>query len=128
MCRLPSLANLVTPDVAERALGAILVLNLFDALATLFWVHGGFATEANPVMAQAMESGPAPFILAKVALVTLAAGLLWRLREHHMARLALIPLGLLYAGVCGGHVGFGVLAGAVAALPPEVSSLLPAVA
>jgi hypothetical protein len=93
------------------------MLNLFDALATLLWVRLGLATEANPVMAQALDTGPGLFILAKVMLVTLAVGLLWRLRGERLARLAAVPLGSLYAMVAGGHVGFGLLAGIVNLVP-----------
>ncbi len=84
----------------------MLILNLFDAIATLAWIEAGLATEANPVMAGALQGGPAAFILSKVALVTLAAGLLWRFRKQEFARVALIPVGLLYALVAGSHVGY----------------------
>lgn len=101
----------------EGGLRIVLLLNLFDAFATLFWVEGGMATEANPVMAGALEGGPSAFILSKVALVTLAAGLLWRFRKETFARLALIPVGLLYAGVAGSHVGFALYRLGVALIP-----------
>jgi hypothetical protein len=77
----------------------------------------GLATEANPVMAGALEGGPASFILSKVALVTLAAGLLWRFRKQSFARAALIPVGLLYAGVAGTHVGFAMYRSLAALIP-----------
>ncbi len=95
----------------------MLVLNLFDALATLGWIELGLATEANPVMAGALEGGPAAFILSKVALVTLAVGLLYRFRKEPFARAALIPVGLLYAGVAGSHVGFALHRGLLSVLP-----------
>jgi hypothetical protein len=101
----------------EGGLRSLVMLNLFDALATLLWVRLGLATEANPVMAQALDTGPGLFILAKVMLVTLAVGLLWRLRGERLARLAAVPLGSLYAMVAGGHVGFGLLAGIVNLVP-----------
>ena len=101
----------------EGGLRIMLILNLFDALATIGWIEAGLATEANPVMAGALEGGPAAFILSKVALVTLAAGLLWRFRKETFARLALIPVGMLYAGVAGTHVGFALYRGLVALVP-----------
>lgn len=101
----------------EGGLRTVLVLNLFDALATLAWIELGLASEANPVMAGALEGGPAAFILSKVALVTLAAGLLWRLRKQPFARAALIPVGLLYAGVAGTHVGYALYQSLVSLIP-----------
>jgi|GEM_PF-3009670 len=109
--------GILSDNSFEGGLRILVMLNLFDALATLFWVEAGLATEANPVMAQALDSGPALFILSKVALVSLAVGLLWRLRAERFARIAAIPLGGLYALVAGGHVGFGMLAGLVRLLP-----------
>ncbi len=101
--------RLTGPITFERALGTLLLLNLLDAVFTLGWVHFGVATEANPVMAGAIVLGPGVFILSKVALVTLAVGLLWRNREHLAARWAVVPLSLLYAFVAGGHIGFAIL-------------------
>ena len=95
----------------EAGLAALLVLNLFDALFTLGWVHAGLATEANPMMAQAMDSGPGLFVLSKVALVGLAVALLYRQRHVESARMALVPLCALYSLVGGGHLGFALLKG-----------------
>ena len=90
----------------EGGLRVVLTLNLFDALATLFWIEAGLATEANPIMRAALESGPHLFVLSKIALVSLATVMLWRHRAHRSARLAVVPVGLLYALVAGAHVGF----------------------
>jgi hypothetical protein len=101
--------RMTNPRIFERALGILLVINLLDALFTLGWVHSGVATEANPIMAGALGTGPGFFIATKVALVTLATALLWRNRDHLTARWALVPVALLYAFVAGGHVGFAIL-------------------
>ncbi len=101
--------RMTAPRTFERALGVLLVLNLLDAAFTLAWIYSGVATEANPVMAGAMVLGPGFFIATKVALVTLAAALLWRNREHLTARWAVVPVALLYAFVAGGHIGFAIL-------------------
>jgi hypothetical protein len=103
--------RLTTHRSFEAGLGALVVLNLADALFTLGWVEVGLATEANPVMAGAMTLGPGLFVLSKVALVTLATTLLYRNRSLLTARLALVPLALLYAFVGGGHVGFALYQG-----------------
>jgi hypothetical protein len=90
----------------DKGLRAILWLNLVDALGTLTWLQLGLATEANPVMNWALQLGPSVFILSKVALVCLAVTLLWRYREVAGARLALVPVAMLYALVAGTHIGF----------------------
>ena len=90
----------------DRGLRAILCLNLIDALATLTWLEMGLATEANPVMNWALQLGPATFILSKVALVCLSVALLWRHRDIATARLALVPVAMLYALIVGTHLGF----------------------
>ena len=48
-----------------------MLLNLFDACATLFMVSNG-ATEVNPIMAHAIEVGPAFFVAIKIILFTFA--------------------------------------------------------
>lgn len=103
--------RLTTPRSFEAGLAALLVLNLFDAVFTLGWVESGLATEANPVMAGALELGPGLFILSKIALVGFASLLLYRNKESGMARLALVPMASLYAFVGGGHVGFALYKG-----------------
>jgi len=107
--------RLTSPASFENGLRALLVLNLFDAFLTLLWVSVGLATEANPVMAEAIGHGPAAFLLSKITLVSLAVLLLWRNRDALTARLALIPVALLYAFVGGGHIGFAIKQGLDAA-------------
>jgi hypothetical protein len=100
--------RLTSPASFENGLRALLVLNLFDAFLTMLWVYNGLATEANPVMAEAMGYGPVGFVFTKIALVSLAVLLLWRNRESLSARFALIPVAVLYAYVGGGHIGFAI--------------------
>lgn len=50
---------------------AAMMLNLFDAWATLFIISKG-GIEINPVMAYAIEVGPWFFVTVKVVLFTLA--------------------------------------------------------
>lgn len=119
--RLDLLARLTSLRSFESGLRALLLLNLLDAFCTIAWIHWGHAAEANPLMAQAIGLGPAVFILSKVALVCLAVTLLWRHRHVASARLALVPLALLYAAVGGAHMGHALVAGIAAA--PEVIAL-----
>lgn len=98
--------GITTSSSFEAGLRALILLNVMDAFFTLQWIDKGKATEANPIMAFALDHGPGFFILSKVALVLLAGGLLWRHRERFTARLALVPVAILYAYVAGGHLGF----------------------
>jgi len=106
MTRVTTLDALVQEEALERSLRLVILLNLMDALYTQAWVHWGWATEANPVMAGAMDMGPSVFILSKVALVSLSVWVLWNNRDQLMARLSVIPLAALYAFVGGHHLGF----------------------
>lgn len=111
----PTLARpwggLLSTESIEKGLLALFLLNLLDAVATLLWVEAGLATEANPVMAAALDSGPATFLGAKIAVVTLSMALLWRHRARLFPRIAAIPLCLLYAAVGGVHLGVAVWLG-----------------
>lgn len=99
------MTSLLTAVSFEQALRALLVLNLFDLVSTQFWVHSGLTSEANPVMAQAMELSPLSFGAAKMGLVMFSVGLLWMHRDKRFARLAVLPALSLYVLVSGGHVG-----------------------
>lgn len=70
--------------------GAVVVLNLFDAMFTLFYTHVGMATESNPLMLQVLSASPIVFMLAKLGLVSLGVMLLWRLRHHRTAVAGLV--------------------------------------
>lgn len=56
------LAALLSWDSAAFA-----VICLADMLTTLYWVHAGVASEANPVLARALQAGPACFAGEKIA-------------------------------------------------------------
>ena len=80
----------------EGVVKAVLVLNLIDAVLTLVWIQTGLATEANPVMAELVHNSPVAFILAKIALVSLGSGLLWRLRTRPLAVVGIFAVFLAY--------------------------------
>lgn len=69
-------------------LGSILVFNLFDAVATIFWVHALLAVEANPLMDHLLQYSPVLFVAVKMLLVSLGASLLWQKRSYLMTVLA----------------------------------------
>jgi len=106
MARASVLDGLTEMNSFDRGLRAILWLNLVDAVGTITWLHMGLATEANPIMNWAIQAGPGVFVVSKVSLVCLAVALLWRHRSVPTARLALVPVAMLYALIAGTHVGF----------------------
>jgi len=85
-------------------LKALLIMNLVDAFATMVWVETGVAEEANPLMSWALEDNVGFFILSKVFLVIFSVLLLWRSREHRVARILTVPVFLLYAYIISIHI------------------------
>ncbi len=78
---------------------AVLVLNLADGLFTLAYVHAGLASEANPLMDQALGGGPVGFMMVKLALVSLGVLLLFRLRQRRSASIALVASAVTYSSL-----------------------------
>jgi len=83
----------------ELAAGALIVLNLLDAIFTLVWIKSGVASEGNPIMSQAMAHGAVGFMAIKLALVSLAVLLLWRLRHRRAAATALVASAIAYSSI-----------------------------
>lgn len=69
----------------KGVIGITLVLNIADALFTVYWVESGRGTEANPLLQPLTEGHPLLFIVIKLALVSLGLWLLWRLRQCYLA-------------------------------------------
>jgi hypothetical protein len=65
----------------------IVLLNLIDGALTLFWVNSGVASEANPLMAEVVQS-PLTFMATKLALVSLGMFLLFRIKRPRVTALA----------------------------------------
>jgi hypothetical protein len=83
---------------------ATLILNLLDAILTLGAVNAGLAVEANPLMANLLDSSPVGFVLTKTTLVSLGLILLWRHRGRGMAAAGIVGSALLYGGIVAYHV------------------------
>jgi hypothetical protein len=88
---------------------AMIVLNLLDAVFTLFWVQAGLAKEANAVMRLLVNEHALLFVVAKLALFSLGSLLLWRLRGHALAVVALFVAFVLYYLVLLQHLAFSSL-------------------
>lgn len=77
--------------------GAVVVLNLLDAIFTILYTHVGLATESNPLMHTVLNAHPVVFMLAKLGLVSLGVLLLWRLRHRRSAVAGLFAVSTAYA-------------------------------
>jgi hypothetical protein len=80
-----TLGGLKRVRALKGLLAGTLVFNLIDLVLTLLVVLTNLAVEANPVMAEVLRMGPMPFTLAKLALVSLGVGLIWRHRHRPAA-------------------------------------------
>lgn len=87
-------------------LKALLLLNLLDAIFTLWWVGTGMAVEANALLRDLVVHHPVRFVLAKLGLVSLGSLLLWRQRQHPLAVIAIIGAFFIYYLVLLHHLRF----------------------
>jgi len=97
-----------TPEQFNWLLGlvkALLILNLLDAILTLFWVYSGLGQEMNPLLRDLIENSPIGFVIVKLSLVALGSLLLWRHRERKLAVIAIVLAFLLYYGLLLWHIG-----------------------
>jgi hypothetical protein len=83
---------------------AVLLLNLLDAALTLVWTTAGVATEANPLLEHQLAASPVRFMVVKLALVSLALLLLWRLRWRRAAKIAIVGSALAYSALLCYHL------------------------
>lgn len=89
----------------ERIMQVTLLLNLLDAIFTLWWLQTAQATEANPLMAAAIATHPIVFVLVKCTLVGLGSWLLWRHRRRPLAVISIFVAFLTYYGLLLVHLG-----------------------
>jgi hypothetical protein len=88
----------------------LFLLNWLDAQLTLFWVHSNIAVEGNGLMAQLLRLGDAPFMLAKVAIGTFAAYVLYRCSHLTVARRGMQLVLGIYILIMFAHVATGLSA------------------
>jgi len=81
----------------------LFTLNLLDAVLTLFWVHNGFATEGNQLMAKLLDVGDLPFLAVKIGIGAVAALVLWKWRNLTVARYGSAVALTIYFIVMGVH-------------------------
>jgi hypothetical protein len=92
------------------AVVAVLLLNLADAVFTLFWVHMGVATEANVLLTDLVERRAVMFAIVKMALVSFGVLLLWRHRQRPLAAFGIALSFVTYNGLFAYHLGIAALA------------------
>jgi hypothetical protein len=80
-------------------LAVVWVCNVTDLLLTRAALSSSRAVEGNAVMAVLLRHGGWLASLGKLGIVTLGTILLWRLRDHGLARLAAAFLAVMLAAV-----------------------------
>ncbi len=80
----------------ELIVRAILILNLADAVLTIFWISSFQAVEANPLLATLAHDHPLAFVAVKLSLVSLGTLLLWRHRKRPSAVVSIFAAFLAY--------------------------------
>ncbi len=85
---------------------ALHILNLLDAVFTLFWVSTGLAKETNVLLQNLVSEDPVLFVLVKISLVSLGSFLLWRRRRRPAAVIALVFVFMVYYYVLLVHLRF----------------------
>jgi hypothetical protein len=93
----------------EGLVKALLVLNLLDAVFTLFWINVGLAKEANALMRNLVHNHPVGFVAVKLALVALGSYLLWVRRKSPSAVVAIFAMFFVYYLVLLHHLRYSSL-------------------
>lgn len=82
----------------------LFALNWLDAQLTLYWVHSNIASEGNTLMAQLLDIGDGPFLLAKLGIGAFAALTLYRFSDLPIARRGMKLVLAVYAALMLAHV------------------------
>lgn len=90
----------------EGIIKSLLVLNLLDAVFTLFWVEAGLAQEANAFMRELVNRHAVLFVTVKTALVALGSYLLWQRRHRPVAVVGIFAVFLAYYAVLLYHLQY----------------------
>jgi hypothetical protein len=93
----------------EGLVKALLVLNLLDAVFTLFWINVGLAKEANALMRDLVHNHPIAFVTVKMGLVALGSYLLWARRRSPSAAVAIFAMFFVYYLVLLHHLRYSSL-------------------
>ncbi len=80
----------------EGIIKSVIILNLLDALFTLFWVKSGIAKEANIFLQDSINNNPTTFMAIKISLVSFGSILLWRFRKRIFAVIGIFVVFFTY--------------------------------
>ena len=84
-------------------LKATIVMNMLDGIFTLYWVHSGAATEANPLLAEIVYH-PLIFLGIKWSLVGLGSVLLWKRHKSPLAVIGIVLMFTIYYAIITYHL------------------------
>lgn len=90
----------------EGIVKAVLVMNLLDAILTLFWVRAGLAREANTLLDELVSDDALLFVAVKLSLVGMGSWLLWRRRSSPVAVVAIFVAFVAYYAILVQHVSY----------------------
>lgn len=88
----------------------LFALNFLDAVLTVYWVHYGFATEGNYLMAELINVGYTPFLTVKLIVGAIASVVLWHWGNRRLARFGLTFALAIYVSLMGVHLVTGLSA------------------
>ena len=80
----------------EGIIKAVIILNLLDALFTLFWVKSGIVKEKNILLSDLITNHPMIFIAVKITLVSCGSILLWSFRKRILAVIGIFVVFVTY--------------------------------
>ncbi len=111
-----------------KGIALLFLLNLADAVLTLFWVRNGFATEGNLLMAKLLDMGDGPFLFGKILVGVIAATVLYRFANMRLARYGLSLALVIYIGLMVIHFITGLNAFGLITIEPSGLASLSSVA
>jgi hypothetical protein len=80
----------------EGIIKALIILNLLDAIFTLFWVKSGIVKEKNILLSDLINNHPMIFMTVKISLVSFGSILLWRFRKRVLAVIGIFVVFVAY--------------------------------
>jgi len=83
---------------------SLFFMNIFDALATTYWVTTGLANEKNPLMAFLLDCHPTLFIVVKLLVGVIVVWYLWERYSSKLTNFLVFITVLAYACVSGYHI------------------------
>ena len=73
-----------------RCLFTLVLLNIIDTYVTATLVPAKIAQEINPIMNFVLNYGVLPFILVKLAAISLVCYVFWKFRSHSLAKIGIL--------------------------------------